>query len=54
MDKIRLSITIDENLDSWLDEQVELKRFGSKFHGIALSLTLLRKKIESGKGMGLN
>lgn len=49
MTKVKLSVTIEEELAEWLDDEVQSKRFGSKSHGIEVALLNLKKQIESGQ-----
>lgn len=42
MAKIKLSHTIDEELVSWLDAEIETKRFSNRSHGIEYALMVLK------------
>ena len=42
MIKIKLSHTIDEELVSWLDTEIETKRFSNRSHGIEYALMVLK------------
>lgn len=48
-EKGRISITIDNKLLEWLNDQVKSKRFGTKSHGIEVALNVLKKKVETGE-----
>ncbi len=43
--KERLTITLDQDLLEWLDEQVALKRFANRSHGIEF---LINKHVRGG------
>ena len=43
MPKIKLTVTIDEELYTWLEKQVELKKFGNKSHGVEVALLKLKE-----------
>ena len=49
MAKVKISVTIDEELSQWLENQVESKRFATKSHGVELGLSILKRKIETGE-----
>ncbi len=42
MTKLKISITIDEELLAWLNFELETKRFGSISHGIEYALTIVK------------
>ena len=44
MTKIRLQVTVREDLVKWIDEQVEKLRFASRSHAIEYALTQLKEK----------
>jgi len=49
MAKVKLSITIEEELAECLENEVQSKRFGSKSHGVEVALLHLKKQIDSGQ-----
>jgi len=44
MVKLKISITIDEELIAWLSSEIETKRFASISHGIEYALTLMKEE----------
>lgn len=42
--KIKTSITIDEDLLSWIDKLIESKRFANRTHAIEYALQRLRER----------
>ncbi|MGD0994400.1 MAG: ribbon-helix-helix domain-containing protein [Candidatus Bathyarchaeia archaeon] len=44
MAKIRLQVTVREDLVKWTDEQVEKLRFASRSHAVEYALTQLKEK----------
>jgi len=42
--KLKLSITIDEDLIKWPDSQIQKKRFANRSHGIEYALANLKNK----------
>ncbi len=46
MVKLKISITIDEELLTWLNSELETKRFASISHGIEYALTLMKEEEE--------
>ncbi|MEX2059632.1 MAG: ribbon-helix-helix domain-containing protein [Nitrosopumilaceae archaeon] len=44
MAKVKLSITIDEDLMKWLDTQVKKKRFATRSHGFEYALSQLKER----------
>jgi len=42
MTKLKISITIDEELLAWLNSELETKRFASISHGIEYALTTVK------------
>lgn len=43
MAKSKFSVSIDDDLCSWLDSEIKDKRFASRSHGIEYALTRLRR-----------
>lgn len=50
-EKQRISTTIERTLHEWLEQQIKIKRFGSKSHGMEVALKVLKKIIESGENL---
>lgn len=44
MAKIRLQVTVREDIVKWIDEQVKKLRFASRSHAIEYALTKLREQ----------
>jgi Arc/MetJ-type ribon-helix-helix transcriptional regulator len=42
MSKVKISITIDDNLVKWLDSQIKSKRFANRSHGLEFALNQLK------------
>lgn len=42
--KLKITISVDEPLMSWLDKQVEKKAFWSRSHGFSLALEKLKNE----------
>ncbi|CUR52808.1 conserved protein of unknown function [Nitrosotalea devaniterrae] len=42
MVKVKLSITVDEDLIKWLDLQIKKKKYANRSHGFEYSLTQLK------------
>jgi len=49
MAKIRLQVTVREDLVKWTDEQVEKLRFASRSHAVEYALTQLKEKEKTDK-----
>jgi len=47
--KKKTSISLDEDLLSWIDEMVKTKRFANRTHAIEYALQRLKEGIESGE-----
>ncbi|MGI0102798.1 MAG: ribbon-helix-helix domain-containing protein [Nitrosotalea sp.] len=47
MNKIKLSITIDEELIKWLDSQIKKKKFANRSHGFEYALTQAKESSRS-------
>jgi len=44
VNKVKLSITIDEDFVKWLDSQIQKKKFANRSHGIEYALANLKSK----------
>ena len=44
--KVKTSIALDEELLSWIDSMIEIKRFASRTHAIEYALQRLREQEE--------
>jgi len=42
--KVKLSITIDEDLIKWLDSQIKKKRFANRSHGFEYAVSQMKDK----------
>ena len=42
--KMKLSVTVDEDLIKWLDSQIKKKRFANRSHGFEYAVTQLKDK----------
>jgi len=42
--KIKISITIDEDLIKWIDSQIKKKKFANRSHSLEYAITLLKEK----------
>ena len=52
IDMKRLQITLDDELYSWMTEEIREMRFGSYSHAINYALKRLREQVESEKSEG--
>ncbi len=43
--KIKLSITVDEDLIKWLDLQIKKKRFANRSHGFEYALNKAKESV---------
>ncbi|MGI0007695.1 MAG: ribbon-helix-helix domain-containing protein [Nitrosotalea sp.] len=43
LNKIKLSITIDEDLIKWLDSQIKKKKFANRSHGFEYAISQLKE-----------
>ncbi|MEM2842127.1 MAG: ribbon-helix-helix domain-containing protein [Thermoproteota archaeon] len=44
--KLKTSVTLDENLLSWIDEMISIKRFANRTHAIEYALQILKERSE--------
>ncbi|MDE1876734.1 MAG: hypothetical protein KGH86_07920 [Thaumarchaeota archaeon] len=43
MSKVKLSITVDEELIKWLDSQIKKKKFANRSHGFEYGLSKVKE-----------
>ena len=43
--KVKLSITVDEDLIRWLDLQIKKKRFANRSHGFEYAVSELKERL---------
>jgi Arc/MetJ-type ribon-helix-helix transcriptional regulator len=44
--KPKISVSLDQDLIDWIDEEIKTKRFASRSHAIQRALTLLKGRKE--------